>query len=775
MLNGAKITGGSISTVAGSAIGGDGEIDALKFINAGAIYSETQGLPAATLVINSPLINNGIIRAGNYGNSSGASLIINGAVTGTGSAVINGADELEVSSAFAENIRFAPGATGTLKLDAPAGFTRSLKGFAQGSIDLPHIGFGAGTTLSYTANNSNTGGTLHVSDGGSSADIKLFGHFQSAGFQDGNDGTGGTLIGYAVPIIWKSGTSGDFAAASNWSPATVPGPADAAEITATGNYTVTSSVSETIHSLSIAAEATLSMPSGTFVVAGRPGAITSAGTISVNTGAQLDVQQGAIENDGSIALSGTLQAGNFFSSSSQAVTLQGAGKVTLDNGSIQGATLINADNIISGVGIIDPQTLINESGGVINASGSGVPGGNNFLTISGQTLNNAGTILTTGLGDLSLQSFGNRGLVNSGTIAGTASFFGNVDNSGNIDLTGFASFSAGVQNSGTIQFTGPGGFDTITGPVTNSGQIELISNGNGAIPTSVSMGAVTNSGLIEVVGTPSDLNFPPSFTSLTIAGAVTGTGQETIDDASLVFGAAVSAGQQVTFSGTDSSLSLQHSPNFAGTIAGFGGSNSIDVQDINFNSADFSLNYTPNQANTAGVLTVSDGVKSAEINFLGNYTQANFVANTDGMSGTLITDPSVIEQQPGNAAATIADDTVLEVNTPDSGMVTFAGSTGTLWLDQPETFAGSVVGFWGAGPHRSCADRLRRTDALGFSETETGGTLTVSDGTHAAAIALLGNYIASSFSIRSRRARTPLITEAAQSANQQPMLTPPHG
>ena len=183
ILNGAKITGGSISTVAGSAIGGDGEIDALKFINAGAIYSETQGLPAATLVINSPLINNGIIRAGTNGNSSGASLIINGTVTGTGSAIINGADELEVSSAFADNIRFARGATGTLKLDAPAGFTRSVHGFAQGSIDLPHIGFGAGTTLSYTANRSNTGGTLHVSDGINSADIRLAGHFQSAGFK----------------------------------------------------------------------------------------------------------------------------------------------------------------------------------------------------------------------------------------------------------------------------------------------------------------------------------------------------------------------------------------------------------------------------------------------------------------------------------------------------------------------------------------------------------------------------------------------------------------
>ena len=83
-----------------------------------------------------------------------------------------------------------------------------------------------------------------------------------------------------------------------------------------------------------------------------------------------------------------------------------------------------------------------------------------------------------------------------------------------------------------------------------------------------------------------------------------GTGQETIDgDASLVFDAAVSAGQQITFSGSSNSLNLQDSPNFAGTIAGFGGNDSIHVQDINFNSADFSLNYTPNQAKTGGVLT----------------------------------------------------------------------------------------------------------------------------------------------------------------------------
>jgi hypothetical protein len=50
-----------------------------------------------------------------------------------------------------------------------------------------------------------------------------------------------------------------------------------------------------------------------------------------------------------------------------------------------------------------------------------------------------------------------------------------------------------------------------------------------------------------------------------------------------------------------------------------------------------------------------------------------------------ITDPPVIEQQPGNAAATTASDTVSEVRVPDSGKVTLASSTDTLWLDEPST------------------------------------------------------------------------------------------
>jgi hypothetical protein len=56
----------------------------------------------------------------------------------------------------------------------------------------------------------------------------------------------------------------------------------------------------------------------------------------------------------------------------------------------------------------------------------------------------------------------------------------------------------------------------------------------------------------------------------------------------------------------------------------------------------------------------------------------------------------------------------------------------------------------------------------------TGGTLTVSDGRHAAAIALIGNYMAGSFVVAADGHGGTLVTE--ERLDQQPLLTrPPHG
>jgi hypothetical protein len=55
-----------------------------------------------------------------------------------------------------------------------------------------------------------------------------------------------------------------------------------------------------------------------------------------------------------------------------------------------------------------------------------------------------------------------------------------------------------------------------------------------------------------------------------------------------------------------------------------------------------------------------------------------------------------------------------------------------------------------------------------------GGTLTVSDGRHTAAIALLGSYIAGSFVIAADGHGGTLVTQALQSEQQALLAHPPH-
>ena len=69
-----------------------------------------------------------------------------------------------------------------------------------------------------------------------------------------------------------------------------------------------------------------------------------------------------------------------------------------------------------------------------------------------------------------------------------------------------------------------------------------------------------------------------------------------------------------------------------------------------------------------------------------------------------------------------------------------------------------------------------RHTTLGFSEnsSDTGGILSVNEGTHIAKIARLGNYMATSFVATADGHGGTLNTEAAQTANQLAPLTTPH-
>ncbi|HYM03735.1 MAG TPA: hypothetical protein VET85_12365, partial [Stellaceae bacterium] len=128
-----------------------------------------------------------------------------------GTFAISGSREIELFGASTASVSFAPGDTGTLKLDASTQFGGTVAGLALGNhLDLADIAFGAGTTLGYAPNGADTGGTLTVSDGAHTASLALLGQYMAASFVMSGDGHGGTsivdppLVSSLTPVVGQA-------------------------------------------------------------------------------------------------------------------------------------------------------------------------------------------------------------------------------------------------------------------------------------------------------------------------------------------------------------------------------------------------------------------------------------------------------------------------------------------------------------------------------------------------------------------------------------------
>src|SRR6516165_1863483 len=97
-------------------------------------------------------------------------------------------------------------------------------------------------------------------------------------------------------INWISG-GGDFAIGTNWSTGKVPGPSDIANINASGTYTVTSSLSETVLAITTIPTATLDFTGVGLIALAGTGTGANAGTIAVETGSDFSVG-GTVKNSG---------------------------------------------------------------------------------------------------------------------------------------------------------------------------------------------------------------------------------------------------------------------------------------------------------------------------------------------------------------------------------------------------------------------------------------------------------------------------------------------
>ena len=154
-------------------------------VNSGTL----EAIGSGGLVIHSDIANSGVLWA------NGGNITIDGNVSGTGSALIDGRATFEMGGAFGENVTLDAGANATLRIDHAADFSGAVAGFDGNDVlDLADLAFGSNTTLGYAANSNNTGGTLTVSDGTHTANIALLGQYTAASFVTSADGFGGTLI-----------------------------------------------------------------------------------------------------------------------------------------------------------------------------------------------------------------------------------------------------------------------------------------------------------------------------------------------------------------------------------------------------------------------------------------------------------------------------------------------------------------------------------------------------------------------------------------------------
>ena len=265
--------------------------------------------------------------------------------------------------------------------------------------------------------------------------------------------------------------------------------------------------------------------------------------------------------------------------------------------------------------------------------------------------------------------------------------------------------------------------------------------------------------------------------TVNVNGALTG-GVTAISGAGwVVMGQASS--ENISFSSGSTGGLVLGRARYSGWISGFGSNTtqSIDLAKLKFAGARL-VSYNPNSTDTAGILTVSNGKTSVALQFTGTYTLADFHIANDGAGGTLLTDPPAAPGAVNNAPVSISNGEVLAIRNPHSGDVTFAGRTGTLWLDHPSSFTGTVSDFGAKTEIDLPTMAFDSETTVGYSPKRngTGGTLSVSDGVQRAQIALLGQYTAASFGLASdHHGGTMVVFEPPHSANQSLLSTPRHG
>ena len=163
-----------------------------------------------------------------------------------------------------------------------------------------------------------------------------------------------------------------------------------------------------------------------------------------------------------------------------------------------------------------------------------------------------------------------------------------------------------------------------------------------------------------------------------------------------------------------------------------------DFWDTGAGGGHFALNGQALGANQENIVSAAQLASTTYVS--GSGTDTLWVRVSEGGQWSAWS-PSFTVSDP----TTIGAGETLELTSASSDAITFTADTGTLKLDNPASFAGSVAGMSGQDTIDLADIDASKVQPPSYSGDASGGTLRVTDGVHAANIALLGNYLASTF------------------------------
>ncbi|MGC2412707.1 MAG: hypothetical protein WA459_08430, partial [Stellaceae bacterium] len=201
--SGSIVDSGGSEYLHGTASGGTVNSGGHQYVSAGGVVSDVTVKHGGIQTVYSGGITRGTVLSGGSeivssgGAASGTIVASGGTETvrgrASGGTIKGGLIEVASGGTASGTVTFVSG--GTLQLDAGAGFTGAIKGFAiPDRIDLRGVAFGSGTPRSFIEAASHTSGTLTVTDGTHTVHLTLLGLYTTSNFKLATDNHGGTRV-----------------------------------------------------------------------------------------------------------------------------------------------------------------------------------------------------------------------------------------------------------------------------------------------------------------------------------------------------------------------------------------------------------------------------------------------------------------------------------------------------------------------------------------------------------------------------------------------------